>query len=160
MTNTNPKTGIRYGYIHADALHPDIVHELLYGFQAVSLSCNDALAEYLAEARRNHEDTRPFTDEFDEAFWTEELSNTYEGGDEECIEGTYEGVSYCTSYLGGALNFFICESPITVLVNSLCSPCVPNAGDLDSGFAVFKDEGDSGFLCYGVPGDWLDEERA
>jgi hypothetical protein len=156
--NTNPKTGVRFGYIHADALHPEVVDALLYGSQAKNLSYEQAREEHMARARSEFESERTFTDEFDANFEEDKFSERYQG-EEECIEGTYKGVSYCTSWLGGALNFFICASPVTVLVNSLCSPCVPNAGNLDSGFAVFKDEGDSGFLCYGVPADWLDEER-
>ena len=69
--------------------------------------------------------------------------------DEPIIEGTNDGVSWRTSWLGGALNLFIFHSPVIVRC-SLCSPCVPNAGNLDS-------LGD--YETYGVPLDWLSEVR-
>ena len=34
MTNINPKTGIAYGLISSNALHPDVVDALMYGSQA------------------------------------------------------------------------------------------------------------------------------
>jgi len=70
--------------------------------------------------------------------------------DEPIIEGECEGVKYRTSWLGGALHFFIFESPVIAKCRP-CSPCVPNAGDLGS-------EGD--YEAYGVPEDWLYKEAA
>lgn len=70
--------------------------------------------------------------------------------DEPIIEGECEGVKYSTSWLGGALHFFIFESPVIAKCRP-CSPCVPNAGDLGS-------EGD--YEAYGVPEDWLYKEAA
>lgn len=70
--------------------------------------------------------------------------------EEPIIEGEREGVKYRTSWLGGALHFFIFESPVVVKCRP-CSPCVQNAGDLGS-------EGD--YEAYGVPEDWLYKEAA
>lgn len=70
--------------------------------------------------------------------------------DEPIIEGECEGVKYRTSWLGGALHFFIFESPVISKCRP-CSFCVPNAGDLGS-------EGD--YEAYGVPEDWLYKEAA
>ena len=79
--------------------------------------------------------------------------------EEPIIEGEYEGVKYHISWLGGAPLLWVFEGPVGYC-NSLCSPCVPNAGDLDSGFELWDDleEGDwdgKGFECYVVPRDWL-----
>ena len=42
--------------------------------------------------------------------------------DEPIIEGECEGVKYRTSWLGGALHFFIFESPVI----AKCRPCSPS----------------------------------
>lgn len=70
--------------------------------------------------------------------------------DEPIIEGECEGVKYRTSWLGGALHFFIFESPVIAKCRP-CSPCVPNAGEQGS-------EGD--YEAYGVPEGWLSKEAA
>ncbi len=67
--------------------------------------------------------------------------------DEPIVEGTNDGVHWRTSWLGGALNLFIFDSPVIVKC-ALCSICVPNAGNLDS-------LGD--YETYGVPVEWLAE---
>lgn len=61
------------------------------------------------------------------------------------------GCKYGLSSLGGAILIWVYESPSVVYVNSLCSPCVPNGGDLDSGLT---DQG-SGYQCYGIPENWM-----
>lgn len=74
--------------------------------------------------------------------------------DEPTISGTYknpwdeEGVEieYAISHLGGAPLLWVFKSPI-ISKARLCSPCVPNAGDLDS-------LDDDGYECYGIPDDW------
>lgn len=68
--------------------------------------------------------------------------------DEPEIEGVYEGVTYRIGWLGGAPLLWVLKGPMTY-VRSLCSPCVPNAADLDSGFDQ------NGFLTYTVPQDWV-----
>lgn len=66
--------------------------------------------------------------------------------EEPTISGTLEGVKYEISWLGGAPLLFVLESPV-ISKARLCSPCVPNAGDLDS-----LDE--DGYECYGIPEYW------
>lgn len=73
--------------------------------------------------------------------------------DEPTIEGTYEGVEYHISWLGGAPLLWVFKSDVIVKAN-LCSPCVPNAGNLDS----LDPEG--GEVCYGIPSDWYYKETA
>jgi hypothetical protein len=60
----------------------------------------------------------------------------------------YEGVTVSVTTLGGAPLVFIMESPVIVKARP-CSPCVPNAGDLDNL------DPDYGIECYGLPEDWL-----
>lgn len=47
----------------------------------------------------------------------------------------------------------ICQSPRIAWVNSLCSPCFPNAADLESGYS----EPEEGWQCYDVPEDYKGE---
>lgn len=179
-----PQDGIRYGYISANSLNADLVYELLYGCHATDHSYeqakadlrerlgfewDDALAEaeiaasevdhHMSEASHqafldNYMEEKlgctEFEDYFDRALDTEEFHC-----EEPEISGVYEGVHYRTSYLGGALNFFVFEGPVG-RVRSLCSPCVPGAGDLDSGFTFDADSDD--YECYCVPLDWLHRE--
>jgi hypothetical protein len=48
------------------------------------------------------------------------------------VQGCFENVRYVTSWLGGALNFFILESPHITHKAGKASPCVPNAAILDT----------------------------
>jgi hypothetical protein len=94
--------------------------------------------------------------------WVVERENDFQI-DEPIIEGEYEGVKYRISWLGGAPLLWIIEGPVG-FANSLCSPCVPGAADLDSGFEYTDIPVDEihaqhdGYLCYVVPADWLRKE--
>ena len=66
--------------------------------------------------------------------------------DEPDVSGTYEEVSYATSYLGGVLNFWIFESPHITQAATSCGICVPGAGNLDNLTGSVT--------CYDVPADW------
>ena len=67
--------------------------------------------------------------------------------EEPIIEFECDGVKGRTSYLGGALNLWIFESPVVGKFAEY-SPCVPGAGNLDQ-----PDE--DGVETYTVPPDWL-----
>lgn len=66
--------------------------------------------------------------------------------DEPILAGACEGVRYEISWLGGAPLLWVLESPI-ISKAKLCSPCCPNAGDLNN-------LDDDGYECYGIPADW------
>lgn len=147
IANTNPETGVAYGYISANALNSDTVTELLDN--GTDLDANSAYDEWheskIEELLESGEcETRD--DAVDEAdslsyeFW--ENYESYEP----VIEGVKDGVTYCSSWLGGALNFFIYHSPHITDEARECSPCVPNAGNLD--------ELDGSYTCYDAPSDW------
>ena len=122
--NINPETGVAYGYISARSLVPDQVDFLLDSGHDISFD------EYLGE---NPDDPNGY----------------YYEQDEPLIEGNVCGVHYRSSWLGGALHFFIMESPHITDCARFCSPCVPNAGDLDNM--------DGTYTCYDVPANWRDE---
>lgn len=148
--NFNPKTGIAYGYISANSLDPEWVDTLMYSNFAVDLSYKEAENEHIqvreSEWLEDHDDLEDFDYGDEEAAFSE----SYEGY-EPTITGTLEGVQYQSSWLGGALHFFIFESP-HVDTFQVCSPCVPGAADLDS-------PSKSGIEGYDVPSDWRYPDR-
>jgi hypothetical protein len=180
MTNQHPDTGIRYGYISARSLDPDLVHTLMYevgtdltyaeAVREVRLMVEneaDLLEEACAEALRER-DFHITEDPMYETLLETEIESAYlRCGysdredyidvrvdrtsehiyvEEAIVEGEYAGVKYRTSWLGGALNFWIFESPRAGLYQE-CSPCVPNAGNLDC-------PDNDGVLTYDVDPDW------
>lgn len=187
MTNTNPKTGIRYGVIALNNLDPDVAHDLWT--RGTDLSYEEALDELTGEVTKEADEIEEsaeikareiggFTDREYEDFVEREIEQMYHARgyddrdefineevvsraedihiEEPTIEGECEGVKYHITHLGGAPLLWVFEGPIG-RCRALCSPCVPNAGDLDSGFTT--DEVNEGYECYVVPQDWMSEER-
>ena len=145
MTNIDPGTGIHYGYISATSLDPEIVDELTQG-------CSDQYKERLQEFK---DDIRSICE--NQGFWgrsitamveyAEELfDDEYQDNDEATHQFQRNGVIGRTSWLGGALHVWIFSSPHTGMFEE-CSPCVPNAGNLD------RPKFD-GVLAYDVPAKW------
>lgn len=141
MTNTNPATGIAYGYISANALDPHVVDQLQNG---LSVGYKDALEEFTASCKVDPETGEPLSDD-DLDVLVEEFSQDF-NEDEPVHEGEHEGVKYRTSWLGGALHVWIFESPFTTEMARRASPCVPGAAILDT-----LDGRETG---YDVPPDW------
>ena len=149
MPNINTKTNIPFGYIAASALDSEVVDELLYGRGAVDLSYQAALDETdeqasVEAAERGFAHGSPDWERFVDKH-VETAMNYYEC-DEPDIRGVYEDVTYATSWLGGALNFWIFESPVTTTKARRASPCVPGAAILDTL--------DGSEFGYDVPADW------
>jgi hypothetical protein len=193
MTNCNPDTGIRYGVIAMNSLDSDLAHELWYGPQATNASEEEAYAEAKRELEAEYDaaleeahiaaaevDYNQDTDAFVERWMdTHGFGDCREGYvdqklqwvefqiDEPVISGTYQGVQYTISWLGGAPLLWVFEGP-EGSANRLCSPCVPNAADLDGGFKLdaetpidvdgYPMEDQEGYPCYCVPRDWLAKE--
>jgi hypothetical protein len=85
----------------------------------------------------------------------EQFSDTY-SMQEPRIVGIYgkppqDQINYLVTWVGGSPLLMVLLGPQGAC-RSLCSPCIPNAGDLDSGYFV---DGETGFECYVVPRDWL-----
>ena len=154
--NINPKTGVAYGYISANTLDPGVVEMLLDGGQACNYTMERVQQEITDEvhaeaAERGFDHGSPDWEDFVEREIDRRLDDAGNACsfDEPHIEGVYEGVSYATPYLGGALNFWIFESPFTTDRARRASPCVPGAAILDE-----LDGHESG---YDVPGEWRAE---
>jgi len=138
IANIHPETGIAYGYISANALDSELVDSLMFGEQATNESCDSAFREEFPDYEETQGGVE--TEKAVQRFW-----DSYEDYEPE-ISGELDGVSYRTSWLGGALNFFILKSPHVTDKARLASPCVPNAAILDSL--------DGSVTGYNVPDDW------
>lgn len=153
MTNTNPETGIRYGTIYLNHLDGDTADWLFTEGTNVSEeeAYKDAEIEIRAEVAAEIE-SGEFDDENNdlenEVNWRMQNWSDNCQIDEPYIEGESEGVKYGISWLGGAPLLWVYKSP-HITKHGLCSPCVPNAGDLES-------EGD--YECYDVPTGWKEKE--
>lgn len=147
MQNINPETNIPYGYISAHELHDFVVHELMYGENAVDHSWREAFtdaAQNLGFEGTDYEEAEDWAQTEDKYIEVEDLLG--ESDCEPLIDGTYEGVMYQTSWLGGALNFWIFNSPVITKRGTQGSPCVPNACVLDNL--------DGDYEGYDVPDEW------
>lgn len=160
MSNVNPDTGVRYGVIALNNLDSELGQELMFGAKAKDLTYLSAYAEAEAKAQQEADEAaseQGISDDELESFCEdrveaamEQFTDTWQC-DEPTIEGTHDDVKYQVSWLGGAPLLWVLHSPHIVHANRLCSPCVPNAADLDSGLAT---DG-TGFECYGIPDDWM-----
>lgn len=128
-SNINPTTGIAYGYISAHCLDSELVDGLM--MNGMDLSYNDFIHSLHQEELEESEESQRI-----ELYECEEPT----------IEGCVDDVMYCSSWLGGALNFFIYCSPHTTEKARRASPCVPNVAILDC-----LDGEECG---YNVPDDW------
>ena len=151
MINTHPITGIRYTVYSMRNLKSWIYEELFYGSQATDLSYEEAYEEELSLAiKRARYEAEVNGKEFDEAGFTEDWECPELEIDEPNIAGTYDGVRYEISWLGGAPLLWVLESPHTGQF-VLCTPCCPQSCDGDSPIA-------GGFTGYAVPEEWLSKE--
>jgi hypothetical protein len=135
--NINVETNIAYGAINCLNLDMDVYMEI---FDQVY---DNAVQEFLDE-NPDCEDEEIFIDEPSGEF-SYELNARIDG-----VDGVVTGVM---TWLGGCPTLLITESPWTRCV-SPCSPCLPNAGDLDSGDVSSA----NGVECYAVPPSWLRTE--
>lgn len=176
--NINPETGIRYGYISAQSIHPDILYDVIdvVGENLTVAAAGVAAREIAEREAEGLEDevriamaeTGGWIGREYEHVWDEWVEQAYMARgcldredfierrvevelddffpEEPIIEFEYEGVKGRTSWLGGACNLWIFESPHTGLYQE-CSPCVPGAGNLNQ-------PDPDGVLTYDVPADW------
>lgn len=145
MTNVNPETGIRYGIIAAMSLHDEIIDDIYT--RGVDVHWEEAREEMeqgirnACEGLLHKHDIQAVVDEAHDRMTGDQWYD-----DEPVYEFVIDGVKGRTTWLGGALLVWVFESPFLTRTK-LCSPCVPNCGDLDS----VDDEGEE---CYDVPPDW------
>ena len=147
-TNINPDTGVRYGVISTRNIDQDVLDTILQNGTDLSY------AEAEEEIRRDVEaDVRAgkgiLLDDVDmevqsrmEHYQCEEPVVRYVLTD----DAGQPTLEVQTTWLGGAQLLWVFKSPYRTKAR-LCSPCVPNAGDLDN----LDPDGEE---CYDVPPDW------
>jgi hypothetical protein len=135
LPNTNPQTGIRYGMISQNSLADWVMDEIFHN--GTNLSYESAWEDYKAEHEltEDSEDIDEHQQEFSDGYYE----------DDDTYSATIDGVSVQTSSFG----LWVFHSPRIVKAR-LCSPCVPNCGDLNNIDA-------NGYECYGLPEEWLAE---
>ena len=133
LANIDRETGIRYGVVALNSLADWAFDEFFY--QGTNLTSEAAYASF-------REDNPEATEEDEQEFW-----DCYESDEEEYELKTDDGLELLLSYLGGGALVWVCKSPHTTYARE-CSPCVPNAGDLDS-------LDSTGVRCYTLPEEWF-----
>lgn len=161
-TNINEETGIRYGVIDArdcmelydeicssgdnltyEQFKTDTIANLQSALES-ALDIRSSKSSKLKDISENLFDT--LNDE--EFFFYEEDCDSYRYTDS-------SGNTFLLQYLGGAPLIWCIKTNAVVYVNRLCSPCIPNAGDLNSGLC----DADSGYQCYGIPEDCFTKDE-
>lgn len=182
MTNINSETGIRYGVILASSLHPEVLDRITWqeGRDLTWEQARDDIRKELEHEANTIEDEvmagmneEGVTDQDWDATLETRLEAAFERlgycGFEDFIDSQLDdrtediqieepvyafdvdGVQGKVTWLGGAQIVFVFESPVTGFFR-LCSPCLPNAGDLNS-------PDTEGYVAYTVLADWLYEEN-
>ena len=147
MPNFNEVTGIRFGIISANSLHPEVIDQMQQGkdlhYEEVRADLW-ARVEGVCQGYMSDEDASDVAD-----LAVENLAQNWQ--DEEPIHAfDIDGVKGQTTWLGGALLVWVFESPVIDKFN-LGSPCVPNA-------VIISSPNPDGFEGYGVPADWVKGE--
>lgn len=153
IANTDPETGVRYGVISFHRLEDWVIDEIFTNGE--NLSFLDAQAEAKKEYEREAQALLDADGDFDFDGYVEEKLNTwnetYESDDDVWrleTDDTDDGGKVVVQTTGPG-NLFVFMSP--VIVNTrLCSPCYPNAGNLDS-------PDPDGYETYGLPKNWLEK---
>lgn len=149
IANINSKTGIRYGVINAndvpwllEEIVENGVNETWEAFKKERIEeAEELVAKWEEYGLTNAEDLAEQL--FDETDW-----GIYEVYEEEYSHTDADGNQFLLGYLGGAPLIW-CIKTDKIAHARECSPCVPNAGDLNN-----QEEG--GFECYGVPDTYLE----
>ena len=153
ISNTDPKTGIRYGVIPLKDLEPWFAFEEFY-----DNSENLAIKEVETELNEIFDTIKEFTKErnIDKDVEIENLKDSikedlFEFWDESEDSRVYDHEGYRMQLIDGDL--FITES-LYITLGPLCSPCAPGAVDLTGA------DGKNGFVAYCLPDDFFEDGKA
>lgn len=165
IPNANEGTGLPYGVLRADLdkLDGDVIAKL---FDLASVACyleekDDKAAHWERQIVRVLNDLEPSCEVDNATDGVQSLAmamaeadmEDYPGRDEPSAVVSYQGVKVWVFWLGGAMHVASVDGPVAS-AKAMCSPCVPNAADLDGG--QFP-EGVANFECHGFPEGWLAE---
>ena len=134
--NMNEKTGIHYGVISFNSVMPEAYDDIYVNGENVTM--NDALADHMVNIDEDDENYDNIVQEFYDNWYADDDQYSYK----------QDGYHLETTSFG----IYVIESPFYTYARQ-CSPCCPNAGDLDS-----PDE--QGFKTYCLGPDWFEDEKA
>lgn len=149
--NVHPETGIPYGVIDArnvqhlwDAIINHGTNERIHDRdEDISDTIRDLLKDRIPE--------KEIIDVIDDIIVRVAEAEGHGDDSEDPYRYTdKDGNEFRLSFLGGAPLIW-CIKTDTVASASICSPCVPNAGNLDS-------PSEHGIACYGVPKHYVKED--
>jgi hypothetical protein len=163
--NINSETGIAYGVVNGNTV-PMLADDIFSSGDSTTFAAyksemeNDiraALAS-VVEERTGKDRTARIVEAIDcaelvDSILDSGLNDSLEFDEEEYDYET-DGAKLHLGWLGGAPLIWVLDSPF-VTYAPVCSPCVPNAGDLDN---LSTDGTTGGVLCYCCPPDCFDTE--
>lgn len=138
IINVNPETGIRYGVISCDSLDFEVYSDIFdKAWDIYTAECCKMAAKENGITDFDSDEFSNFQDEFFENYEPEEIKAELE----------YKGCKLWLTTLGGAYILYVLYSRKKTYAK-LCSPCCPNACNLDARSQKW------GFECYDVPNSW------
>jgi hypothetical protein len=155
MPNYDETTGIHYGCISQHSLDPDALSDIFDN--GVNMTYNAAVSELKKDIRNAIRDLF-YSSESDELAQevnaifdnlSDRFSDRYDGCGEE--QYLYEQDGYKLSNSPSLVCIFVERSEFYTYARE-CSPCVPNAGDLD--------HADGSLKTYCLGHDWFEDDKA
>jgi len=163
MSNYDEKTGIHYGVISPNSIGAETLNDLID--RSVDTVYNSAKEDFTESLRNILEDSINNNVDIDEIIslaedkFCENYENDYHGYE-------YEDKEYSLHISDDNFGIFVIRSPYYTYTKQ-CSPCAPNAGDLNSPISLSEyEKGDHNAFMYGtvkaycLPKDFFDEEYA
>jgi hypothetical protein len=140
--NINPKTGIAYGVVSLNSLQDWVFEHFVNHGENVSQKARHD--EFRKEWAQNNPDLDETSPEFCDA--EQEFCDNDQSEDDTYSLETHDGMVLGLSTLGGAYLVWVFQSPHVNENCAYCSPCCPNAGDLDN---------TGNYQAYTLPADWF-----
>ncbi len=161
--NYDPETFCHFGVISQHSIGGDQLSEIFdngrnlsyeSAVDTVKQSLRSALSDYFSDYKHSYQG-RPETSKLEDAVesaW-DAIADDWNDGYDGCGEETYlyEQDGYKISNSVSLVCLFVEKSPYYTYTRG-CSPCAPNAGDLDNPAGELK--------TYCLNGDWFEDEKA
>ncbi len=162
LANINDQTGIPYGVIAGNSV-PELLEEIMqhgrnltyedwkqWLSDNVKRALTDAIADFVLPQSQIARTVEAVHEEVVDLLLESQLNDSYEAEEETFLWNAPDNCRYQVGWLGGAPMIWVLFSPWLTECHR-CSPCVPNAGNLDSPCP-------EGVTCYCVAPEWLPED--
>lgn len=171
IANYDADAGIHYGVIHANSCNPDAVQDIYdngenLSYQNATIEAKNMIGSALRPVLDDlgvlpyglNVDRVKLSDAYIadvvESVWSDieqDWNDRYQGDGDDAYEYTKDGYVLRTTSLG----IYVIKSPYYTWC-AACSPCCPNAGDLDTPRLT----PDHGLKTYALGPDWFDDQFA